>query len=105
MIGPPTSNKMTMEMYFFEALPEQICLKLTHNVQWYGPNKLWNSEANPFRQSFEKKYISMVILFDVGGLIMADNTSREEGFQILMYFVHYNHFSRLQIDWKIGRNT
>ena len=45
-----------------------------------------------------KKHISMVILFDVGGPIMADNASREEGFQIFMYFVHYNHFSRLQID-------
>ena len=49
----------------------------------------------------------MVILFDVGGPIMADDaSSREEGFQIfIMYFVHYNHFLRLQIDWKIGRNT
>ena len=25
-------------------------------------------------------------------------SAREEGFQIFMYFVHYNHFSRLQID-------
>ena len=41
----------------------------------------------------------MVILFDVGSPIMADNaSSREEGFQIFMYFVHYNHFLRLQID-------
>ena len=33
------------------------------------------------------------------------SSAREEGFQIFMYFVHYNHFSRLQIDSKIGRNT
>ena len=26
------------------------------------------------------------------------SSAREEGFQIFMYFVHYNHFSRLQID-------
>ena len=25
-------------------------------------------------------------------------SAREEGFQIFMYFVHYNYFSRLQID-------
>ena len=30
-------------------------------------------------------------------------SAREEGFQIFMYFVHYNHLSRLQIDRKIGR--
>ena len=40
----------------------------------------------------------MVILFEGGGPITADDTSGEEGFQIFMYFVHYNHFSRLQID-------
>ena len=33
------------------------------------------------------------------------SSAREEGFQIFMYFVHYSHFLRLQIDWKIGRNT
>ena len=26
------------------------------------------------------------------------SSAREEGFQIFMYFVHYNHFLRLQID-------
>ena len=40
----------------------------------------------------------MVILFDVGGPITADDASREEGFQIFMYSLHYNHFLRLQID-------
>ena len=78
--GPPTSNKMTMEMFFFK-----LCLNgfASEFYSLLGPYrcKLCKFQANLFWQSFEKKYISMVILFDVGGphdIIMADSTRRED---------------------------
>ena len=79
--GPPTSNKMTMEMFFFKALPEQICFKISQFIRTILLYIVCKFQANLFRQSFEKKYISMVILFDVGGphdIIMADDTRRED---------------------------
>ena len=64
--GPPTSNKWPEFHSFIRTILLYIVCKF---------------QANLFRQSFDKKYISMVILFDVGGLcdvIAADNARRED---------------------------
>ena len=66
--GPPMSNKMTMEMYFFfKALPEQICFKTSQITETILMYIMCKFQVNLFRQSLKKTNISMVILFDVVG--------------------------------------
>ena len=64
---PPTSNKMTMEMYFFSKLCLNGFASEFHSL--LGPYRC--TLCVSFKQicsgKASKKYISMVILFDVGG--------------------------------------
>ena len=51
---PPTSNKMTMEIFFFEALPEQICFRISQFIRTISLYIVCKFQVNLFRQSFEK---------------------------------------------------
>ena len=73
VIGSPTSSKMTVEMFFFLVLPEWICFRISQFIRTISLYIVCKFQANPFRQSFKKNHISMVILFDVGGPITADD--------------------------------
>ena len=74
IMWPPTSNKRRFKSIFFEAFPAWICFKFTQLISTIPLCILCKYEANPCRESFEKKIDLNLLLFDVGGpssLVMA----------------------------------
>ena len=55
--GPPTSNKKRFKSIFFKAYPAWICFKFTQLISTILLCILCKYEANPCRESFEKKQI------------------------------------------------